>query len=288
MANLFFKHVLNLPFNFILLCKINLRMNKEQIKSRLEKLAPWHFDIKVTSELSTTDVNKMLYDNSDKENVKVVDPNKMEPLLLQVFPEGLKGKKFLDAGCNGGGYCFLANRMGADYVFGFDIRDHWINQASFLQEVFKIPETKMNFKVQHIDDLQVDRAFDVTLFKGVLYHVPNPIGDIERLCKATNELIIIDTSSKVGAQPNTFTAIRESPTHVMSGVDGLAWLPSGPEVVERVLKWQGFPEMRVIWNRRKRKSNDAEGKKERGGRFRVIAARNKAILENFDRLAKEK
>ena len=163
------------------------------------------------------------------------------------------------------------------------MRDHWIDQAKFVQTVFDIPKSKMGFDTHHIQDLKLDEKYDVTLFKGVLYHIPNPIGDMERLCKITNEVIIIDTASDPSASPNSFRVIQESKTHVMSGVDGLAWLPSGPEVVRSVLKWQGFPEMRVIRNNRKAVSRYGRGGVPRG-RFRVIAARNKTILKNFDRI----
>jgi len=48
-----------------------------------------------------------------------------------IYPKGLAGKSFLDAGCNAGGYCFVAKDLGAKETLGFDPRDHWIKQAEF-------------------------------------------------------------------------------------------------------------------------------------------------------------
>jgi hypothetical protein len=69
---------------------------------------------------------------------------------------------------------------------------------------------------------------------------------------------------------------QESKTHVMSGVDGLAWFPGGPEVIAPILKWCGFPHMRVV---RHKKGGAAERFR---GRFRVVATRDAKDLAAFD------
>jgi tRNA (mo5U34)-methyltransferase len=40
----------------------------------------------------------------------------------------------LDCACNCGAFLFWAKELGADECFGFDIRQHWIDQAEFLRE----------------------------------------------------------------------------------------------------------------------------------------------------------
>lgn len=42
-------------------------MNTKQIKSKLEELAPWHFDIKITPELSTKDGNAKCFSNINRQ-----------------------------------------------------------------------------------------------------------------------------------------------------------------------------------------------------------------------------
>jgi hypothetical protein len=62
----------------------------------------------------------------------------------------------------------------------------------------------------------------------------------------------------------------------MSGVDGLAWFPGGPEVIGAILKWSGFPHMRVVAHRKGDKSERFRG------RFRVIATREERDLAAYD------
>ena len=46
-------------------------------------------------------------------------------------------------------------------------------------------------------DLEPVGTWDVTLFLGVLYHMPDPLGALKRLARMTNELAIIETEAVV-------------------------------------------------------------------------------------------
>ena len=64
---------------------------------------------------------------------------------------------------------------------------------------FQLARTALNSRVEDIDidvmDLTPDRvgAFDVVLFLGVLYHVPNPLLTLERVASVTRDLLILET-----------------------------------------------------------------------------------------------
>lgn len=252
-------------------------MNKEALKQKLSELAPWHFEMDVKHGLKTIDGNKTSYNNSDHVAVVTRLPEELKPLFLDVYPKGFEGKSFLDVGCNGGGYCFVAKKNKAKKVFGFDVRDHWINQANFLKKVYNYDDS-INFKVMHVEDLNANEKFDITVFKGVYYHLPRPNRALEHLCNITKEVMFFETASKINGDPDALYYVNESKTHVMSGVDKLAWLPGGPEVLARLFEHYGFPETRVIFWRRRQHGRGR-------GRIRMVAARNKELLKNFDSLS---
>jgi 23S rRNA G2069 N7-methylase RlmK/C1962 C5-methylase RlmI len=78
--------------------------------------------------------------------MKLVNPSDLRPLLERLYPNGLDGKRFLDCACNAGGYSLLASDLGA-YSFGFDVRDHWIEQARFLKRHFGKSDEQVRFEV---------------------------------------------------------------------------------------------------------------------------------------------
>jgi tRNA (mo5U34)-methyltransferase len=86
-----------------------------------------------------------------------------------------------------------------------------------------------------------DERFEITLFKGISYHLPDPISVLSRLCERTNETILVNTASSDTIPEACLTPISETQTPVMSGVDGLAlaWLPGGPAAIRPILEYKG-------------------------------------------------
>lgn len=119
--------------------------------------------------------------------------------------------------------------------------------------------------------------FDVTLFSGIFYHLPDPITGLKVAADLTREVLILDTSVRMG-QPDGMLAVGyEGTTQVMTGVHGLNWVPTGPKVLERILGWMGFTETRLVrWNASHRANRSDVG------RLRMIAARKEGFLENLE------
>ena len=121
------------------------------------------------------------------------------PISL-ALPDNLQGKSVLDIGCNNGLYSFLCEKKGAK-VTAID------NSCHFLQGCYtarKILNSGIKIYGMDLFDLpkKMNRAFDVVLFCGVLYHLKHPLKALEILFSATKELLIleshyIETDSKV-------------------------------------------------------------------------------------------
>jgi tRNA (mo5U34)-methyltransferase len=149
------------------------------------------------------------------------------------------------------------------------VRQHWIDQAEFVRAIKFPRSTDIEFRRMDIAgylNLSEER-FDITIFKGIFYHLPDPIGVLGRLCDLTKETILVDTDSSDAVPESCLTAIKESKTQVMSGVDGLAWLPGGPAAIRPILEFKGFEFTEVKYWHRQTSPN-------KRGRFSIVGSRS--------------
>jgi SAM-dependent methyltransferase len=256
----------------------------EELRAEIIRLGPWHLDVEVAPGLTTRaflDAPPGTYQGTghlDPSRITFIDPRRdVESLLPRIYPAGLEGRSFLDCACNCGGYSFLAREMGASACFGFDVREHWIAQARFLAEHRTGPSDNVELEVLDLYDLPQRGVgpFDVTLFKGIFYHLPDPVTGLKAAADLTGELLIVDTSTRPDMPEGTLTVGRESREGMMSGVYGLNWRPSGPSVMAHILRWMGFPDTRLAYNHEQTRRGGF-------GRMRLVAARRHGLLDAFD------
>jgi hypothetical protein len=256
----------------------------DELRDEIIRLGPWHLDVEVAPGLSTR-----VWLESDEPYPESFGPVKFNDgarshfheQLRELYPNGLEGRSFLDCACNCGGYSFWARELGAGECFGFDAREHWIRQARFLLEHRDGPKDDMRFEVADLYDLPDMglRPFDVTLFKGILYHLPDPVTGLKIAADLTNELMILNTGTMAGWPDGALVIDRESTEQVMSGVHGLNWYPTGPDVVARMLRWVGFPETRLLWWRPQTRPGR--------GRLEMLASKEEGLLDRIPELSPE-
>jgi tRNA (mo5U34)-methyltransferase len=245
----------------------------QELLEQVRALAPWHMSVALTPDLRTVAGNRGSGHGADH-SIPLINPAELRPLLQWLYPKGLAGKRFLDCACNAGGYSLLASDLGA-YSFGFDVRDHWINQARFLKRHFGKSDDQVEFEV--CDLLDVDERlgsehFDICLFKGIFYHLPDPVAGLKIVADRTDEVLILDTAAASGMEDGFLKLVSEGVDNPMSGVHGLAWHPSGPAVLSRILEWLGFEASLVLLWRQYPPSD------RRSGRIRIVGARNASLL----------
>lgn len=247
----------------------------EHLREEVARLGPWHHDIEVAPGLRTGDPALRRGTSADAGAVSVTDPAAEMALLAgDLYPDGLAGRSFLDCACNAGGYVFAARGLGAARGYGFDAREHWIRQAEFLRR--HLGGEGVAFETMPLAGLPAKglAPFDLTLFRGIFYHLPDPVAGLKIAADLTSGLIVVNTASAPRAE-KALTLNVESATEIMSGVDGLAWLPSGPAVVQDILAWCGFPHSRVRYDLPTGPS---------WNRFEVIGAREPSSLAHYDRM----
>ena len=235
-----------------------------ELKSEIMRLGPWHLDIAVTPEVST----RVWADEAGRPLASPREP--FQRTLRSIYPDGLQGRSVLDCGCNSGGYAFWAKELGAGRCFGFDAREQWITQAQFLLE--QRGEEEMRFEVADLYSLPELERFDVTVFSGLFYHLPDPVSGLKIAADLTKEVILVMTATKTGS-PDGFLYIENEATELpMSGLYGLNWRPTGPKVVEGILNWLGFPEVRVLGHTEKGTSDH--------GWMNLVASRTVGLIDD--------
>lgn len=246
------------------------------LRDEIIRLGPWHFDIEVADGL-TTRVSLEAPPGTYPEShgpVGIQDNRaQFQNRLRRLYRGGLEGRSVLDCGCNAGAYLFWARELGAGRCFGSDVREHWIRQARFLQQ--HRPEgNDIRFEVMDLydlPDLELE-PFDITIFGGLFYHLPDPVAGLKVAADLTTELMIFDTLTRWGMEDDSLTVDYAGTETLMVGVHGLNWIPTGPAVVERVMRWAGFEDTQVMrWVQTG----------ERAGRVGILASKRPGLLEVF-------
>jgi tRNA (mo5U34)-methyltransferase len=117
------------------------------------------------------------------------------------LPSSLAGKSVLDIGAWDGFFSFEAERRGAARVVAADYYSwHGVGWGTGDGKAgFRLAKEALGSKVEDVDidvmQLSPERVgtFDVVLFLGVLYHVPDPLGALERIASVTHGQLILET-----------------------------------------------------------------------------------------------
>jgi hypothetical protein len=240
------------------------------VRDELHRLGPWHFDTGLFAPELKVDAEML---NGRPSLLGELERDRWMNWLTAVYPHGLGGRSILDAACNCGAYLFWMRDVGAGRCFGFDVREHWIKQARFLQRVRG--DEDMRFEVSDLYDVpKLDPGeFDIGIFKGIFYHLPDPIHGLKLVADRTRELLVLNTGVRLEL-PDGMLAMHQEVKgmeDLMSGVHGLCWFPTGPKVLEAILAWLGFPAVRqTLWVER-----------DKGARIELVAARDPARLESL-------
>lgn len=117
-----------------------------------------------------------------------------------VFRDDLTGKSVLDIGAWDGYFSFAAERRGAASVLSTDhfswSGPGWGDKAGYdlLHCALDSACASLDVDVFALDPQQLGQ-FDVVLFLGVLYHLKDPLGGLEKAAAMSRDLLIIETET---------------------------------------------------------------------------------------------
>lgn len=124
--------------------------------------------------------------------------------LAQHIPADLSGWTALDIGCNAGFYTFELAKRGAT-VTGIDSNLHYLNQAQWAAQQFKV-EDRVTFRRMQVYDLAYDdEAYDLVLFMGVFYHLRYPTLALDIVAQKVKRMMVFQTLTMPGKEVYTDT-----------------------------------------------------------------------------------
>ena len=232
--------------------------------TRARQLAPWHLNVALPGGST--------HDFHEQSDGAFYDPSPgFRHLLKRLYPDGLDGRSVLDMACNNGAFLFVAREQGAGRCVGYDVRDLWIEQARFLAE---LRGDEMEFDVSDLYDLAVGE-FDLVIFSGVFYHLPDPIRGLAIAAGHCREILYVASMTLSGHEDGCLVIGEEGTEVPTSGVYGLQWFPTGPRAIETILAHEGLVTRRHAWF-------VPEGANPKFDAVQVIAARDDRLLRDYD------
>jgi tRNA (mo5U34)-methyltransferase len=130
-----------------------------------------------------------------------VDQAQAERLSRLHLPPDLSGRSVLDIGAWDGFFSFETERRGAARVVAADHYSwHGTGWGTGQGKAgFQLAREALGSRVEDVDvdvmDLSPERlgTFDLVLFLGVLYHLPNPLLALERVASVASDFLVLET-----------------------------------------------------------------------------------------------
>lgn len=167
-------------------------MSKQEMESEIQRLAPFHHKVDLPYGLKTYDPDSSLRHREQTRLDSLIRHG--FPSLLDACGGSLEGKRVIDVACNAGGFSVEAARLGAEYVLGFDVADHYLDQANFIKRALGLDQVEFkNMALADCDEAKIG-MFDVSFCFGILYHLENPAYEMKRLASVTKDIMLIDAN----------------------------------------------------------------------------------------------
>jgi len=201
-------------------------MKPEEIKEKLETLAPWFHCIDLGAGIKTK--------TRSAATETVSHPVETWKKISLCLPADLTGKSVLDVGCNAGFYAIEAKRRNAQRVLGIDAQRHHVRQALFVREVLGLDIEYRRMSVYDLSRASVGQ-FDITLALGLIYHCKHVVLALERLFEVTKHLLILETAIlPLDKTPKSFVDIAAAGEVTLHP---LAYAENLPEMKETTFNW---------------------------------------------------
>jgi SAM-dependent methyltransferase len=169
-------------------------MDPDELRRRIAAFPRWHYEFDFGGGITTPIHEEDRGDRHHQRGRYFFDP------FVAVAGGSLRGRRVLDLGCNAGWWSLRAAEAGADFVAGIDGRQMHVDQANLVFEAKGIDPSRYSFGVADVlRDKWPDGPFDVVLCLGLLYHVSDPIGLLDRISETNTDLLVIDTAVADGA-----------------------------------------------------------------------------------------
>jgi SAM-dependent methyltransferase len=165
-------------------------MATQDIETKIASFPAWHYEFDLGGSRTTISAEGGNRNRQEQRARYVFDP------LTRAFAGSLAGKRVLDLGCNSGYFALQAIERSCDFVLGVDGRQMHVDQANFVFAEKGVESDRYRFIAGDAtsEDLGQWGPFDIVLCLGLLYHVSDPGGLIERIAQLNTGALVVDTT----------------------------------------------------------------------------------------------
>jgi tRNA (mo5U34)-methyltransferase len=157
----------------------------------------------------------------------------------------LWGKKVLDVGCNNGYYLLRIAQQDPAWALGIDPTPRFYLQWKMLTAGLNLPRCEFQMLgIEHCDAFP--SVFDVIFCMGIIYHHPDPIGQLNHLRTALKPGGWLVLEGMGIDHPESYCLFPETRYAKAPGV----WFLPSLSCLENWLKRAGFRDIRVLDSRR--------------------------------------
>jgi tRNA (mo5U34)-methyltransferase len=132
------------------------------------------------------------------------------------LPEHMGGLRVLDVGCAEGFFSFEAERRGAREVFSVDFDPEVVKRFALCGEALGSPLRAKAMSIYDLDPAELG-TFDLVMCFGLLYHLPDPLGGIQRLAAMASGTVLIQSWTIETSTMSDVPLARLRPHGLMSG-----------------------------------------------------------------------
>ncbi len=109
--------------------------------------------------------------------------------LDKILGGEIEGKSILDIGSAYGYFCFEAEKRGASYVCGTELKEHRFKGAQLLKDIKNSSVDFLNFDIL---EKPINKKFDIVLLLNVIHHLEYPIYFLKLLSEMCNDRLVIE------------------------------------------------------------------------------------------------
>jgi tRNA (mo5U34)-methyltransferase len=206
----------------------------DRLRERVASFPRWHYEFDLDG-VRTPIFNRTHVNRHAQRREYFFTP------LVRLCGGSLAGKRVLDLGCNAGFWSLAAVEAGAELVVGIDGRQMHVDQANLVFEAKGVDRARYQFLRGDVLTTELDEEpFDIVLCLGLLYHVSNPVGLMERIGAWSDDLVVFDTTLSTLVGGPFFRLASQNPEDPRSAVDRPLALHPTSEAVATLAREGGY------------------------------------------------